>query len=154
MALASGSPYYMAPASAKKMAADLSMLPAWYADAGSGVLLADDRQVEWLQKGCALPLEVEGRIDIPAAGVCPMPWGWSPALVHRLGDAACTGVDVEAVRSLSCRQTAVNMLPKLRVEGTEGESFWLTSVDEACSFAAMHEKVLLKAGVKSAQTLL
>ena len=145
MALASGSPYYMAPATAKKMAADLSALPAWYADAGSGVLLADDRQVEWLQKGCALPLEVEGRTDIPAAGVHPMPWGWSPALVHRLGDAACTGVDVEAVRRLSSRQTAVNLLPKLRVEGTEGESFWLTSVDEVCSFAAMHEKVLLKA---------
>ena len=145
MALASGSPYYMAPASAKKMAADLSALPAWYADAGSGVLLADDRQVEWLQKGCALPLEVEGRTDIPAAGVCPMPWGWSLALVHRLGDAVCTGVDVEAVRSLSSRQTAVNLLPKLRVEGTEGESFWLTSVDEVCSFAAMHDKVLLKA---------
>jgi hypothetical protein len=65
--------------------------------------------------------------------------------VHRLGDDACAEVDVEAVRRLSSRQTAVNLLPKLRVEGTEGESFWLTSVDEACSFAAMHEKVLLKA---------
>ena len=145
MALASGSPYYMAPASAKKMAADLSMLPAWYADAGSAVLLADSRQVEWLQKGCAWPLAVEGRTEVPAGGFRAVPWGWSPALVHRLGDAACTGVDVEAVRSLSSRQTAVNLLPKLRVEGTEGESFWLTSVDEVCSFAAMHEKVLLKA---------
>ena len=50
MALASGSPYYMAPASAKKMASDLGTLPAWYAEAGSRVLVTDVRQVEWLQK--------------------------------------------------------------------------------------------------------
>lgn len=31
MALASASPYYMAPSNIKKMAADLSALPAWYA---------------------------------------------------------------------------------------------------------------------------
>ena len=29
MALACGDPYYMAPASARRMAAELSMLPAW-----------------------------------------------------------------------------------------------------------------------------
>ena len=49
MALASGSPYYMAPSSAKKMATDLAVLPAWYADAESEILVSDSRQVEWLR---------------------------------------------------------------------------------------------------------
>ena len=34
MALACGDPYYMAPASARRMAAELSVLPAWYAEQG------------------------------------------------------------------------------------------------------------------------
>ena len=41
MALASGSPYYMSPASAKKMSADVSALPAWYAGLDGAVLLAE-----------------------------------------------------------------------------------------------------------------
>lgn len=50
MALASGSPYYMAPASAKKMARDLATLPAWYADEGGDILLAEVGQMEWMRK--------------------------------------------------------------------------------------------------------
>ena len=145
MALASGSPYYMAPASIKKMTSDLAMLPVWYADEGSAVLLADDRQVEWLRKECALPLPMEGWVEIPEEKVEVMPWGWNPALLHRLGDDIRARVDVDAIRRLSSRRTAVDLLPKLRMDGTEGESCWLTSVDEVCAFAMKHDKVLLKA---------
>jgi len=145
MALASGSPYYMAPASIKKMASDLAMLPVWYADEGSAVLLADDRQVEWLRKECALPLPMEGWVEIPEEKVEVMPWGWNPALLHRLGDDIRARVDVDAIRRLSSRRMAVDLLPKLRMDGTEGESCWLTSVDEVCAFAMKHDKVLLKA---------
>lgn len=145
MALASGSPYYMAPASIKKMASDLAMLPVWYADEGSAVLLADDRQVEWMRKECALPLPMEGWVEIPEEKVEVMPWGWNPALLHRLGDDIRARVDVDAIRRLSSRRMAVDLLPKLRMDGTEGESCWLTSVDEVCAFAMKHDKVLLKA---------
>jgi hypothetical protein len=54
-------------------------------------------------------------------------------------------VDIAAVRALSSRQTAVELLPLLQMEGTMGESVWLTSVDEVCAFAGQYEKVLLKA---------
>lgn len=145
MALASGSPYYMAPSSAKKMAADLATLTAWYAGEGSEVLVADVRQAEWLRKGCALPLPVEGRTEPPVAGMQVMPWGWSPALRHRLGEEFADEVDVESVRRLSSRRTAVDLLPQLRMEGTMGESRWLTSVEEVCAFASEQAKVLLKA---------
>ena len=48
MALACGDLYYMAPASARKMAADLSALPGWYAGDGATVLLATKEQVAWM----------------------------------------------------------------------------------------------------------
>lgn len=145
MALASGSPYYMAPASAKKMAADLATLPAWYAEAGSRVLLADVRQLEWMTKGCQFALPVQGVTEMPGDGFEVMPWGWSPALLHRMADAFHVPIDVESVRRLSGRKTAVDLLPKLRMENTVGESFWLTSVDEIGGFVPIYNKVLLKA---------
>lgn len=145
MALASGSPYYMAPASAKKMTAALATLPAWYADTDSLVLLADARQVRWLQEGCALPIAVEGVTEMPEDEAEVMPWGWSPALLHRMGAKAPEWLDMEVVRRLSGRRTAVDLLPQLRMEGTVGESCWLTSVEGVCAFAEQHDKVLLKA---------
>lgn len=144
MALASGSPYYMAPASAKKMSADLATLPVWYAEEGSCVLLADARQTEWMASHCLFSLSIKGVTEILQEEIELMPWGWSAALLHRLGDIPAR-VDVEAVRRLSSRRTAVDLLPRLRMEGTMGESFWLTSVEEVCLFASKHEKVLLKA---------
>ena len=145
MALASGSPYYMAPASAKKMASDLAALPAWYADAGSGVLLSDIRQVEWLQKECILPLNVKGVTEIPSECEEIVPWGWSPALLHRLERNVSPKIEMETIRTLSSRKTAVDLLPLLQMEGTVGESFWLSSLENVSAFAEKRRKVLLKA---------
>ena len=145
MALASGSPYYMAPASAKKMADDLAMLPAWYADAGSEILVGDSRQVDWLREGCRLSLPVNGVLSVSDGYEEIIPWGWSPALKHRLGMDTVREVDVDHLRSLSSRMTAVGLLPKLRIEGTIGESFWLTSLENVSAFSLKHDRVLLKA---------
>ena len=145
MALASGSPYYMAPASAKKMANDLAVLPAWYADAGSEILVGDSRQVDWLREGCRLSLPVNGVLSVSDEYEEIIPWGWSPALKHRLGMDTVREVDVDHLRSLSSRMTAVGLLPKLRIEGTIGESFWLTSLENVSAFSLKHDRVLLKA---------
>ena len=145
MALASGSPYYMAPASAKKMANDLAVLPAWYADAGSKILVGDSRQVDWLREGCRLPLPVTGILSVSDEYEKIIPWGWSPALKHRLGMDTVRGVDMETLRGLSSRMTAVGLLPKLRIEGTIGESYWLTSLENVSAFSLKHDRVLLKA---------
>lgn len=145
MALASGSPYYMAPASAKKMAADLATLPAWYADAGSAVWVSDERQVSWLREECRLPLAIDGVLDIPEICDEIIPWGWNPALLYRLGNCFTGKIEMECVRSLSSRKSAVDLLPKLRVKGTVGESYWLTSVADVCQFVMQYDKILLKA---------
>ena len=145
MALASGSPYYMAPSNAKKMANDLAVLPAWYADAGSEILVTDSRQVEWLRNGCRMPLSVKGVLSVSDEHEEIVPWGWSPALKHRLGVGVKREIDVDTLRLLSSRMTAVNLLPKLRVEGTVGESFWLSSLEDVSAFSIKHDRVLLKA---------
>ena len=149
MALASGSPYYMAPASAKKMMADLATLPAWYAEEGSEVLLADVRQGEWMVRECRIPLSVGWALEMTPEYEKILAWGWSPALLHRLREGGITGgipfLQMDAIRGLSSRRTAVGLLPGLQLEGTLGESFWLTSVDDVCDFSMRHDKVLLKA---------
>ena len=151
MALASGSPYYMAPASAKKMAADLSTLPMWYADAGSDVWVADARQVEWMASGCRLPLPVSGVTEATSDYDEISAWAWSSALLHRLETSGVkSGIPsfcnrMEDIRTLSSRRIAVDLLPKLRMDGTEGESVWLTSLENVEAFALKHRKVLLKA---------
>ena len=151
MALASGSPYYMPPASAKKMSADLAVLPAWYAEAEDEVLLPDERSVEWIRNGCGWALSVVGVTRIEREYERISPWGWSPALIHRLMDLGVTGGKVfmedrmEAMRRLSSRYTAVSLLPKLQGQFTLGEAVWLASIDEVCLFSMQYEKVLLKA---------
>lgn len=151
MALASGSPYYMPPASAKKMAEDLSALPAWFAEKESDVLLASQEQMEWMQKECPLSLDVNLVQAISPVYDKVVPWGWSP-VVHRLfkqaglSDVALLGKEeIERVRSLSSRRTAVDLLSRLRLPGTLGESKWLTSVDEVSELVKKYGKILLKA---------
>lgn len=151
MALASGSPYYMSPASAKKMATDLACLPGWYAQPGSDVLIAENYQAEWMQKECRFPLSM-GWVSGPLPDYeAVLAWGWSPALLHTLAEKGVvsgipyTKEQVAFVRELSGRITAVEVLPELRVEGTLGESFWLTSLDEVVAFSSRFDKVLLKA---------
>ena len=151
MALASGSPYYMAPASAKKMAADLATLPMWYADAGSDVWVSDERQVEWMASACRLLLPVRGVTEVTSVYDEISAWAWSPSLLHKLEtNGIKSGIPaycnrMEEIRALSSRRIAVGLLPKLRMDGTEGESVWLTSLENVEAFALKHRKVLLKA---------
>ena len=151
MALASGSAYYMAPASAKKMAADLATLPMWYAEDESDVWVSDKRQVEWMNTKFPSLLSVRGVTDISTGYKKISAWAWSPALLHRLETyGVASGAPsfcerMEIVRALSGRKTAVDLLPKLRVESTLGESFWLTSVEDVSRFSSLYNKVLLKA---------
>ena len=78
-------------------------------------------------------------------------WAWSASLLHRLETNGVNGgipsfcCRMENIRTLSGRKTAVDLLPKLRMDGTEGESVWLASLENVATFAVKHRKVLLKA---------
>ena len=150
MALASGSPYYMAPANIKKMAADLAALPSWYALPGSGVLVSDERQREWMRKEYGSLLDIDWLLDVPESCDKVCPWGWNHALLRRLGELGAPDVSLlsneqmSRLRTLSSRQMAVELLPRLRVERTLGESFLLTSLENLKAFESKGERVLLK----------
>ena len=150
MALASASPYYMVPSNIKKMSADLSALPAWYAPMGNNVLLGDERQKEWMEKKCRFSLRMEWSVGLLPYYIKVCPWGWNPALIRCLkdagvpGEAMLTDGRMETVRRLSSRQTAVDLLPRLRIEQTLGESFAFTSFEKLLAFVAKDEELLLK----------
>jgi hypothetical protein len=110
------------------MARELSALPAWYAPAGSAVWTDADFG-SW-------PVRPEGvecvRAFTPDYELCP--WGWNPALVHRLGIQK----EVEGIRRLSSRRTAVEVLAELG----GGSSEWITSVEALYTYIYNKECVL------------
>ncbi|MCD7926279.1 MAG: hypothetical protein LUI85_16990 [Bacteroides sp.] len=172
MALACGDPYYIAPANARRMAAELSALPAWYADEGAAVWVDACRYAQIMKNPFPLPLPVEW-----VTGVSPIynkvyPWGWSPALVHHLREAGVeatvcpSGERMNHIRRLSGRHTAVEVLSRIRRGGpvcppdgswnsvfgrthgsapTVGESFILHSLEEVEAFVLSHPTAILKA---------
>ncbi len=153
MALACGDSYYMAPASVRRMAAELSVLPAWYADEGSTVWVDSDFDCDYL-KSLPLALPVEATAELLPIYNKVSPWGWNPALLRRLreagfpADAFPSVESMERIRVLSGRQTAVGMLERLRAafsDETVGEAHILHSMAEAERFIANHPDVLLKA---------
>ena len=141
MAMANFTPYYKSPAEIMRMIADLSVLPWWFAEEGNCVKVENMALVSLLQKQlrevCGGSMEVERRLDelLPRAAwtaewpsVRYIPWGWTPALVHRLrqeGVEECFLPSEEAVRRfrfLSSRQRCLEVLPELlKIDGTCGE---------------------------------
>lgn len=150
MALASGSPFYMLPASIKKMAYDLSALPAWYASLGGSVLLANEKQKIWLEEECRFPLSVTYMDTISDAYDEVVPWGWSPSLLHRLvgsgvlRDALISNVRMEQIRDKSSRKMAVEFLPIVRLEQTLGESFFVNNFKNLENLLSKYDEVILK----------
>ena len=155
MALACASVYYLAPRNVRKMAADMAPLPFWYAEGGdSTVLLHDEAQLEWMRNEVPEALKktmcVQGILNFAPDTKQVSPWGWNPALCYLL-QKECAGVkmpstmEMEKIRQLSGRKTAVELLPSLQRKGTIGESAVLHTLNEVDLFVAAHPKVLLKA---------
>lgn len=156
LALASGEVNYMAPASARRMAAELALLPVWYAEEGSAVLAASAYNLDYLRKmqevfslSVALLTEPELAEETP---LDIRPWGWDVAVRQRLialGVSESNLPDkaqLQALRSASHRLSAVELLPRLQL-GSHfcGESFYLTLPEDWQHFVESQEVCLLKA---------
>lgn len=137
LALASGKPGYVAPASARQMRSDLSWLPEWWADEGD---------VVW--DGVS-PLQLNPGDEI-------VPWGWSPALVHQLQKAGVnheflpTPEQVDHLRNLSHRRTAVEALQQMKADGVAGSfccghSVECQSMQDVENALKEHHECMLKA---------
>ena len=101
LALASGETNYMPPASARRMASELALLPVWYAERGSAVLASSSYNLDYLKRMQELldisvylmtepELAAEPALDI-------RPWGWDAALRKRLSGL---GVDKSLLPSM------------------------------------------------------
>lgn len=165
MAMANFTPYYKSPAEIMRMIADLSVLPWWFAEEGNCVKVENMALVSLLQKQlrevCGGSMEVERRLDelLPRAAwtaewssVRYIPWGWTPALVHRLrqeGVEECFLPSEEVVRRfrfLSSRQRCLEVLPELlKIDGTCGEMKACVSLSELEAFLQERGELVLKA---------
>lgn len=156
LALASGETNYMAPASARRMATELALLPVWYAEKDSTVLAPSAYNLDylrWVRELLDLPIHLMTEPELATAtGLDIRPWGWDVALRKRLlglGVGASELPDVEQLqelRSWSHRRSAVELLPRLRLsEYFCGESFYLTLPEEWRCFVESHDTCLLKA---------
>ncbi|WP_321518502.1 hypothetical protein [uncultured Bacteroides sp.] len=156
LALANGDENYMSPLSARKMANDLSLLPAWYALPEALVLCNEAVDKDWLQQVKDLfDLHVQTIKENEIAFRSSLklsPWGWNATLIK---NARLLGFpdnflpdkeQMEAVRELSHRSLAVSLLRELNVAPSFcGLSEELTSDEAVREFVERYPKVLLKA---------
>ncbi|WP_289751392.1 hypothetical protein [Bacteroides acidifaciens] len=156
LALASGEANYMAPASARRMASELALLPMWYAEEGSAVLAPSAYNLDYVKKiqellGLSVDLITEPELAIEQ-DLDIRPWGWGVALRKRL---SVLGVDevllpsmgqLNDLREYSHRSKAVALLPELQLnEYFCGESYYLKTPEEWKRFVEGRKECLLKA---------
>ena len=84
LALASGETNYMAPASARQMAAELALLPMWYAGEGSAVLAPSAYNLDYIKRmqellGLSVHLMTEPEL-VSERNLDIHPWGWDMAI--------------------------------------------------------------------------
>ena len=84
LVLANNEANYIAPASARRMAQDMALLPIWYAAPGSAVLAPSAYNADFLKRmrelfGLQVQLATEPELpDYAEARI--VPWGWNPAI--------------------------------------------------------------------------
>ena len=124
LALADNGTNYIAPASARRMAQDLALLPVWYAGADSAVLAPSAYNADFLRQMRELfPLQavLATEPELPDyAGAEVLPWGWNPAVrSYLLRGGICESRLLAprllaAYRPLSSRLRAVEVTRRIR----------------------------------------
>ena len=132
IALASNLSNFTAPRAGRQLRTDLWWMPR---------LWAQENDVVWM-KGVQL-----GGLPITAVE----PWGWDRAICAELRRAGVkdevlpTDEMVQHIRQLSHRRTSAQLLPLLQMEGTVGEAFECTAVEEVTELMQRYGRLVLKA---------
>ena len=147
LALANFIPNYTPPASAVKLRGDLEMLPVWYSEPESMIVVEKKSEnfhfLDYIKKlfpiDCELiaPEKMSEHEDRKI-----IPWGWNPMLRKRLIDLGIseknipTLIELETLRDYSNRKHAVKMLEVLKSENRFfcGESHYFTSTDDVLAY--------------------
>jgi len=134
LAMACGSQRYDAPKSARRLAADLSLLPIWFAEPGSLVLTGTDVPSDYLpvvRQTLGLDVTWVSEPTYPSVASADdsfSPWGWSLPLLYRLQQLTQTSsiVDVpymERLRYWSNRERTVDLLSEMKTDGLLSADF-------------------------------
>lgn len=160
LALANGDSNYLPPQSARRMAIDLALLPAWYADEGDAVLIPNSEALYYWSKTSvngALPIDIDcitEKEDVPHQPL--VPWGWNPALVKQMRGRGLadeylpTMEKMRVLRDLSSRRMAVEVL-KILVQNLSdkhplvGESAFCVTEEEIARQVTSYPTSMLKA---------
>lgn len=157
LALAHGGGHYNPPASAVKLATDLSLLPIWFARNGELVLSRNTVPSEWQADVFArLGISVEWtpfeeRCRHQSEDDVLVPWGWNGALLNEWNKHAKRkiSVDVATLRELSHRRFSIEVLKYLGDNGLLPRSFImpqeLGSLQEIRQFIDVSPHCVLKA---------
>ena len=167
IALAANLANFTAPHAGRQLRNDLGFLPAFWAEAGDTVLVEHAPSAEKAYRRICHRLERLGfRQDshtgnegfpnwensIPKLGISDVqPWGWDRAIRRELERKGCAQTvlpsadGLERIRQLSHRRTSAQLLPYLRVEGTVGEAFECTAIEQVTDLLRRYDRVVLKA---------
>ena len=157
LALANNEANYIAPASARRMAQDMALLPIWYAAPDSAVLAPSAYNADFLRRmrelfGLRVQLATEPELpDYAEASI--VPWGWNPSIRKYL---LKRGVNEDKLpsprlladyRSLSSRIQAVEMTRRMtgRYPGyTCGEHTLVNNIEDCERIVNTMHACLLK----------
>lgn len=156
LALSNGDANYMAPASARKMADDLSLLPLWYAPADAVIMsnsVADEEWIDLIERNFGVVARLISENELKTHSSLKLcPWGWNTTLIRLAKlwgfpeNSLPNKEEMDQMREFSHRSVAVSLLSRLNISSVFcGESFCLTTDDQVRAFVESYPRVLLKA---------
>ena len=167
IALASNLANFTAPHAGRQLRADLGFLPALWAEDGDQILVEHEESAMKAYRRVCHRLTKLGFADyshagnisfprreqnIPTLGISSVhPWGWDKAIRRELERMGCsesllpTVEQIECFRQLSHRRTSAQLLPLLQMEGTVGEAFECTTVEQVKEMLQRYGHLVLKA---------
>jgi hypothetical protein len=166
IALASNLSNFTAPHAGRQLRGDLGYLPSLWSNPGDAVYVDHVEYASRAWSRLSKRIHATLGINVPSDirfiqaktnerqfdGITAIdPWGWDKALVatlHRQGvspELLPNDAYLDNVRQQSHRRAASRLLPLLRMEGTVGESFECTSVDEVRSLLLRYGHIVMKA---------
>ena len=139
LALASGLANFTSPKAGRELRHDLERLPEWWAEEGDIIYESGKCRKE---NGKSWLMQID-HVE---------PWGWDAAIRAELLRAGVrpevmpTEEQIERIRELSNRATAVALLKQLRtIDGTTGESCVCNDIDEVFAYLNIHKDIVVKA---------
>ena len=171
IALAANLSNFTAPHAGRQLRNDLGFLPALWAQEGDRVLVQHEESAlkayrrvchRLVKLGVSLITNYEFQIPkfTPHSSEIVIrnseltsiqPWGWDRAIRRELERMGMTASllpaveQIEQIRQLSHRRTSAQLLPLLQMEGTVGEAFECTAVEEVTELMQRYGRLVLKA---------